>query len=410
MGYTRDFIKGLSWVGFFRISSKLIVFGKIIIAYRLLSPRQVGLFGLTAVVLGLVEMLTETGINIILVRDTKPLKYFVNTAFIVSIARGILISSAIVLSAFILPSYFHDDGLFTPLLWAALVPFIRGFINPSIVQFQKDLQFQKEAMLRIFLTLVDVTSAIYFVYQSPTATSLVWGMAASAIAEVAISHLLIRPLPKLEFDWNIAKEIINPGKWVNAVSIISFAEQNFDNLVVGRMLGSTQLGYYQTAYNLTRSVIMEVGTAISQVLLPIYGRIAKDESRFLRAIVRIFLPSAILLSIPAILLTLPPVHELLLVFLKEKWRPALPLLPILAMAAWITGIDVLVNPILIVKDRIKLLAGLYGAGFILMIGLMVLLIQEYEVAGAALAVLLSRMSIQPLFILTIRHTLQKKGR
>src|SRR5258706_11805244 len=108
MGYRQSLLKGLGWIGFFRAAAKAIVFFKIVLAYRYLSPRDVGVYGLAMIALGLLEQLTETGVNIIIVKENQPLTYYMDTAFLVSIGRGILISLTLFISAFLLPTFFND--------------------------------------------------------------------------------------------------------------------------------------------------------------------------------------------------------------------------------------------------------------------------------------------------------------
>lgn len=410
MGYTRDFLKGLGWIGFFRFGVKAIIFFKIIVAYRYLSPREVGLFGLAALALGLLEMFTETGINIVLVRDTRKLTYYLDTAFIISIVRGIAITAILLAAAFFLPTFFRDQALFPLLVLVSLIPLIKGFINPAEVSFVKDLQFEKEAMFRIGLATVDAIAAIILVRELQSAQSLIYAMIITAVSEVVISFLLIRPRPTFSFDWDVYREIMRPGKWVNLAGIVAYAEQNFDNVIVGRVLGATALGYYQTAFNLTRSGIAEVGAAFSQVLLPIYGRIVGDKSRINRAVTRVFVPAALIMATSAVLLNITIIQYILLYYLGEKWRPMLPLFPYLSITAFFTGMDTLLIPFFIAKDRIQLLVFLYGTGLALMIVLMLLFTQTFGLTGAAIAVMTSRILLQPLFIWNTLRVIRDKAK
>lgn len=398
MGYTKDFLKGLGWIGAFRMSAKAIVFFKVIIAYRYLSPREVGLFGLVSIAIGLLEMLTETGINVVLVRDTRPISYYLDTAFIVSIVRGVLISIVLLASAFLLPSFFHDNGLFILLLYASVIPVIKGFINPAEAKFVKDLTFKREAYFRVALQLVDGIGAILLVQYFHTAASLVWAMIITALVEVVYSQLWITPKPKFSFNKDVYKSIIDPGKWVNASGIITFAEQNFDNIIVGRVLGAEALGFYQTAFNLTRSLIAEIGTAFSQVLLPIYGRLVNEHGRMRRAVLKLIVPAALMMLIPTIALNLHPVQEGLIYFLQDKWRPALDLFLPLSICALLTGMDTLVNPLFVARNKIKELVMLYAIGLALMVAFMYWFTHEFGLSGAALAVMASRLVLQPFFI------------
>ncbi|MEP7167517.1 MAG: oligosaccharide flippase family protein [Candidatus Woesebacteria bacterium] len=408
MGYTRDFLKGLGWIGFFRFGVKAIIFFKVIIAYRYLSPREVGLFGLAAIALGLLEMVTETGINVVLIRDTKHISYYLDTAFLISIGRGILIGAILLLSSFLLPTFFRDPGLFPLLLIVSLIPVIKGFINPAEVIFVKDLRFEKEAIFRIGLALIDALSAVLLVFYFHSAQSLIWAMVITALSEVIISFLFIHPRPGVSFNRGIYHEIMSPGKWINLTGIVTYAEQNFDNVIVGRVLGATSLGYYQTAFNLTRSGVAEIGVAFSQVLLPIYGRIVGDSSRIRKAVAKVLIPAAGMMLLVAVLLNVPQIQNLLLFFLKEKWRPMLILFPYLSVTAWITGMDTLIVPLFIAKNKIKLLALLYTLGLVLMIGFMFIFTETFGLTGAALAVMISRLLLQPFFIWNTIKIVQEK--
>ncbi len=398
MGYTKDFLKGLGWIGAFRYGAKAIVFAKVLFAYRYLSPREVGLFGLAAIALGLLEMLTETGINVVLIKDSKPLSYYLDTAYIVSMVRGFLIGAVLLAFAFLAPVFFHDQGLFPLMLLAAVIPVIKGFINPAEAMYVKNLEFNKEAYLRIGLTIVDAVSAILFVRVFHNADSLIYAMILAAFAEVVYSFVFIKQRPKLHFDKKVYEAIITPGKWINAVGIITYAEQNFDNIIVGRVLGATALGFYQTAFNLTRSLIAEVGTAFSQVLLPIYGRLVDEPDRMKRAVIKLILPAAVLMLIPTIALNTTIVQGALIYLLKEKWRPSLELFLPLSICAFITGMDTLINPLFLARNWIRSLVALYAIGLTAMLILMWWFTHQFGLHGAAYAVVASRLLIQPLFI------------
>lgn len=392
-------MKGLGWIGLFRAAAKAIVFFKIVIAYRYLTPRDVGVLGLAMIALGLLEQLTETGVNIIIVKETKPLSYYIDTAYIVSIGRGVIIATVLFISAFFLPAFFNDPLLFPLMLVVAVIPLIKGFINPGVAQYQKDLKFEKDSLLRLFPIFADVVFSMLFVYFFRTALALLMGMIVSAFLEVIVSFVFVRPWPRpFIFKKDVFYDIVSPGKWVNLAGIITFAEQNFDNIIVGKMLGSTALGYYQTAFNLSRSFIAEIGLTFSQVLLPIYGRLGADPSRLRSAVKRVFLPAALIMIVPIILLNIPAIQELLLVFLKEKWRPMLPLLPYLSVAAWFTGMNLLFNPLYLVKNKYKSLVALYGSNLGVLLLLLIAMIPQGGILAAAKAVLISRLLMQPLFV------------
>ena len=95
MGYFKDTLRGVSWMGGLRLSTRVIAFAKIAILARILTPAQFGLFGIALLVLALLENLTETGINIFLIQEKAKLEKYNDTVWLVSIIRGTLISLTI---------------------------------------------------------------------------------------------------------------------------------------------------------------------------------------------------------------------------------------------------------------------------------------------------------------------------
>src|SRR3990167_1613665 len=168
MGYTRDTIKGLRWVGTLRLITRAVSLARIAILARILSPVQFGVFGIAMLVTALLEVFTETGVNVILVQEKKDIKEHIDSAWIVSI---IIFFSANFVSGF----FRSPDSIFLIQL-ISIVPLIRGFINPSSVKFQKNLEFHKEFWYRFVIFSFDAVVAIVFAYITKSAISLVFGL------------------------------------------------------------------------------------------------------------------------------------------------------------------------------------------------------------------------------------------
>src|SRR3989344_4041986 len=99
MGYFKDTLRGLSWMTAFRVSFRVIGIIRIAIIAHLLTPFSLGVFGVITIVLGFLEIITETGINIFLIQEKEDVDNYINNAWVVSIIRGALISILIFASA-----------------------------------------------------------------------------------------------------------------------------------------------------------------------------------------------------------------------------------------------------------------------------------------------------------------------
>jgi len=79
-----------------RAATRALAFIKTVILARILVPSQFGAYGVALLVLGFLEVMTETGVNVLLIQEKETDRY-VNSAWIVSIIRGIIISLVIIL-------------------------------------------------------------------------------------------------------------------------------------------------------------------------------------------------------------------------------------------------------------------------------------------------------------------------
>jgi len=174
----------------FRVLYRVIGVIRIAIIAHLLSPYNIGLFGIVTIVLAFLEILTETGINIFLIQEKEDMEGYIDTAWVVSMVRGTLIALLIVATAGPISSFFNSPGSKILLYIVALVPFLRGFINPSVVKFQKDLLFHKEFAYRILVFTVESIVSVLGVIILRNPYGLVYGLVAGAVFELVILLLL----------------------------------------------------------------------------------------------------------------------------------------------------------------------------------------------------------------------------
>ncbi len=397
MGYFKQTIIGISWMSAFRISSRFITFIRVIILARLLTPGQFGIFGIATLVLALLEILTETGINVFLIQENKKLEFYVNDAWFVSIIRGLILSLLIILLAPFIVTFFSSPDAYRILYLISLVPLIRGFINPSIVKYQKDLLFNKEFYLRISIFAVDSFVAIILAIMTHDAISFVWGLIAGSILETIISFLFIRPLPKISFNFNIIGKIIHSGKWVTLFGIFNYFAQEGDNIVVGRVLGTSPLGIYQMGYKLSTIPISEISDVVNKVVFPVYTRIKEDKKRLKKA----FFKTSLIISVAvfilsAIIFFLP--KELIIFVLGSKWAQVALILKVLAIYGFLRAITGTTASLFLSVGKQNYVAMFTFIRFLTLAITIVPLTLHFGIIGAAFSALLSVLLELPLII------------
>ena len=338
MGYTSTAIKGISWMGALRLGTRALTVVRIAILARMLSPLQFGTVGIATIALGFVEILTETGINVFLVQERGKIDTYINTAWIVSIIRGFVISLTIVVAAPFIASFFHAPDALPLLLLTSIVPILRGFINPAIIQFQKELAFHREFWFRFWIFTADSSIAILLVFITRDGASLIWGFIAGATLEVLLSFLLVKPTPRFAFEKEKFLKVLHRGKWVTMAGILDFVFRHGDDVVVGRILPIASLGLYTNAYKISELPLTEIAAVVSKVTFPVFSKISDDIVRLKRAFFRTTISIALLtIPIGVVLFFFP--QQLILLILGPAWVEAAPALRILSLFGVVRAIS-----------------------------------------------------------------------
>lgn len=397
MGYQRDAVKGISWMTLLRVLTRVLTFIRLAILGRLLTPTQFGFFGVASLLLSLLEILTETGINVFLVQEKKDIKEYINSAWGVSIIRGILLSLVIVFSAPFVASFFKASEAYPIIALIAIVPFIRGFINPAIITYQKNLQFHKEFLLRFILFSTDVIVSVFFGLITRSAASFVYGLIASALLEVILSFLLIPVWPRLRFEYRKVTNVLYRGWWVTITGIFSYFADNGDNIAVGKILGSASLGIYQVAYKFSTLPISEITHVVNQVVFPVYVKFSDDRKRLKGAFIKVTaLSSLAAFAFGGLIFLLS--EPIILLFMGDQWTAAIPAIQILAVYGVLRTIFGNFSPVFLSVGRQDYVAKMTFIRVVTLAVAIIPLVTIYGMVGAGYAMLFSMLSEIPIIL------------
>lgn len=397
MGYFNIALKGITWMGLLRAFTRSLAFVKIAILARIFTPSQFGIYGIASLVLGFLEMLTETGINIFLIQKKENVDKYVNSAWVVSIFRGLIIGLLIFILAPVIATYFKNEDSVFIIRLISLVPLIRGFINPSCIKYQKNLEFNKQFFYDSAIFLFDALIAIILGMITKSENSLVYAMIGSTLLEVLLSFIYFDPKPKFIFDKEKTMEVINRGKWITGAGIFNYLFQNIDDILVGRMLGTANLGVYQISYKVSTLPVSEVGEVFNKVTFPIYVNLKDDRKRIRKT----FLKTLLVIScfvIPFGLIVFYFPNQIVNIILGEKWISAVPVLQVLAIFGVLKAISNSFFSLFlgIEKQEIVTIVTLFST--LVLIAFLYPLIKIFGLLGAGFATIIATIATIPVFI------------
>jgi O-antigen/teichoic acid export membrane protein len=398
--YTRKAISGFSWHSLLKVSTYVLALVKIYFLARLLSPADFGLFSLVAISLGLSEAITQTGVNLTILQSKRSVNYFLDTAWVISLVRGFAIGILMILFGWGMSAYFQQPELLMLTAAAALIPVIKGIINPYIVVLHKKMLFWQDSLYKFSFLFVEIGLSILFGYVFKSAYAFVVAMIGSACFEVVISFVFFQHRPSFNYIHSRAKIIFNNAKWLSLSSVFHYLLENLDDFIIRHLTGTHQLGLYHNAYSLTHKANYQLSKSVHHGIIPILSKIEDKPARLRQAFIKSLLAMvaiSTLASLPLLVFTQPIVNFLL----GSQWLTITELIPSLIVAGVAQSLIAVCYTLLLAVKQFKLLNVHQGLSLALMIGLMIICGQRQGLVGGVRGIMLSRLLSLPLALIIV---------
>ena len=397
---TKKSFEGAMWFGGLRIVIKLFSLVKLVIAARILTPAEIGWFGMIMLPYGLAEVMTESGINQALVQTKKDVKDYLSSAWLAFIARGLVISLALWLVAPLVSRFFQADLTFG-LRLVALTPLVKGFVNPAVILFRKFVLYSREFYFQATASIIESVSTIVLVLLLKSFIALPLGVIVGGVASLILSFVLTQ-VYRAKISWSKLKELYTYGKWVTAGTLLSYVNDQGDDLLVGKVLGASSLGFYQTAYKISNLPTTQGAGLVYQIIFPLFSRIQSDMVRLKRGLIKALLVT-FTLSVgfaAAVWLSAPWAIKILF---GVQWLAMLPALNVLLLFG-------IMRPLISVGAALFDARGEPKVAMLMnLIKLTVLLIliwpltRSWGIVGTAWAVVLAQAAVYPFFIAKLKR-------
>jgi O-antigen/teichoic acid export membrane protein len=319
------------------LSGQLFILLRLFVLAVLLSPRDFGLFGMAVLAQLALDTLTKTGFEQALIQKKEEITPYLEVAWTVRFIRGLLVGIVFFGSAPWFSAFFGEPAA-TPLMRTLSLTFVfNGLTNIGVVYFQKKLEFHKEFAFRFSGILVDMVVAITAAYFLRNAMAFILGLVAGDLTRLVVSYLIHPFRPRFRLDWIKTRELLDYGMWVFFFGITVFVGYNGAGVIIGKIIGATALGYFQTAQRIPNIVVRQLGETIGGVAFPAYAELQSSVDSLRAAYQRIAGFTATLL-IPAAVGIMCIGQDFIQIFLGPKWVPMIPALLILSMASLVGSI------------------------------------------------------------------------
>ena len=233
---------GTGWIVGWRMASRVMGLGSTLIVARLLAPGDFGLVALAYGMVVAVDALAQIDGEDAIVRAQAPSRAMYDTAYTMSLLRGIVTAAVIVLAAQPIAAFFSEPRL-VHVLWAlAAGAVIQGAASVGLVEYRRNMRFGMEFVAQVVPRLagIVVTIGVALVWRSHWA--LVAGVLSIRTTRLVASFALHPYRPRLSFAaWH---ELIGFSSWNWGIAVAGLVRSRIDSFVLGRVMDSTAVGVF----------------------------------------------------------------------------------------------------------------------------------------------------------------------
>ncbi len=368
---------------------------------RLLSPHEFGVVAAASFFAQLAGRLTRAGLNLALVRVRILRPEHLSSVFAFNLGTSLVIYTVLVGSARWIGRFLGSEDVGRVLPVACLPFVLSAFGAIPITLLRRDLRYKEIATIQSVNTVTEAATAILLAYLGFGYWSMVNGLVAANVVSNSLLISAARWRPSLRFSRDAFRELFSFGLGTYTSRLLDYAALHVDNLVVGRVLGITALGYYDKAFTITARILGRVNAAGPGLTFRIFALIQDDHERFRRGYRKVILTAA-LIAYPLFAFMIATAPQLIVVMFGAKWLPAVVPFQVLCL----TGMLKLLNEY--VSSATQARGWVWSEVWRQLLYLTLIIVGVYVmsrwgIAGASVAVLLATVFMFTLMLRMLRQ-------
>lgn len=328
--------RSLGIVTITKAAAFVLSLGTVVIVSRLLAPNEIGIFSISATLIGFAHVFREFGVGEYLVQTREVTRERRRAAFTVTLLISWSIAALLYAIREPAAAFYEEPGIREVMGYLAINFLVLPLATPLRAQLKREMQFEKIAAADLSNLLAAALVTVGAAWSGASYNSMAFGAIAGNIVGFCALAIIS---PRGALDWPTThglREVLHFG---SRSSIASFASQlgvAAPDVIFGRTLGFADVAYYSRANGLLSLVLFNLLGVIHTVFFPLFSKGFREQQDLVELYTKsgtmalaVILPMLGMLSLLA-----APLIEIMF---GSQWVPSAPLGSMLCAFALITG-------------------------------------------------------------------------
>lgn len=322
-----------------------------VIVARLLSPGEIGLFSVAAVLVGFAHTLRDFGVASYIIQEKDLTKPKIQAAMALTFLSAWGLAAVIAISSGFAATFYREPGVRNVLLILSVNFLLIPFGSVPMAFMYRKMDFGHIAAIKLMSSLWGAVTTLWLAYHGWSYLSLAWGSLAGIMVTMVLTQVW-RPaeLPMLPSTLEI-KRVFSFGSLASLIMILYDVAKSEADLIMGR-ISMSMVGYFSRGLGLLGIFESIVMRPLWDVAFPHFSSQSKNGACMKTA----FLHAASMVTVvawPFFLVMGLLARPVLLVLYGTQWESSVTPMRLLCVGALLTAPFLLSSSLMIAMGQMR---------------------------------------------------------
>lgn len=279
MNIKQQAIFGAKWTTISTLTTAVIQVLRLSILARFLDKSDFGIVAILTFVLGLTNTFADLGFSAAIMHKQELSRNEFASLYWIQMFFFLLLFGIGCSLSTVCANFYNEDSI-TYLLPVVLLDLVfNGIGRLYDTVLQKDMLFKTIAVRNIVSAVLSIIIAMLLALMGYGIYSMILSTLFNTLTFNIWNFICGQKYFKLKFRISIKdiKPLVQIGLFQTGTQILDYFAAKFDILIIGKLLGTENLGIYNLSKELVMKVILLINTIANKVVLPIFANIQKDR-------------------------------------------------------------------------------------------------------------------------------------
>lgn len=323
----RKVIQSLLWKLGERVGTQGIQLIVMIVLTRLLLPEDYGLIAIVTIFISIATLLVESGYSEALIQKKNSDEIDFSSVFYLNLSIASILYITIFFLAPFFASFFEETQLIIVLRVLSLILFLNAINSVQYAIIARSMQFKILFVSSLLAVAISGITGLFLAYANLGVWALVGQQLTSQLLKTVFLWFRVNWRPKLIFSLERVSQLFSFGWRLVASTFIYTFYTNLQSIIVGKLFGSTMLGFYSKGTQLPNILVSNINGSIQSVMFPALA-FQQDNRVRVKEMVRRSIVTSSFILFPMMMGLAIIAEPLVKILFTDKWIPIVPFLQI----------------------------------------------------------------------------------